>query len=75
MKDYITHLDAILSSTGEELLENSGRVSHQKAMDKARIEYRKFQNKTLTGVEKEYLETIKNIEKNTKNNWGGNCDE
>lgn len=63
MKDYITHLDAILSSTGEKLLQDSGNVSHQQAMDKAQVEYRKFQKKTLTEVEKNYLETIKNVEK------------
>ncbi len=35
MEDYISHLDAILSSTGEKLLEGAGSVSHQQAMDKA----------------------------------------
>lgn len=63
MKDYISHLDAILSSTGERLLEDSGKVSHQQAMDKAQAEYRKYQAKTLTEVEKHYLDTIKTLEK------------
>ena len=68
MKDYISHLDAILSSTGERLLEDSGKVSHQQAMDKAQAEYRKYQAKTLTEVEKHYLDTIKTLEKiSTKN--------
>lgn len=31
MKDYISHLDAILSSTGEQLLDSSGKVSHQQS--------------------------------------------
>lgn len=66
MRDYISHLDAILLSTGEQLLEGAGIVSHQQAMDKAQEEYRKYQAKTLTGVEKKYLETIKSIEKKTK---------
>lgn len=52
MKDYIHQLDAILSSTGEKLLEDSGKVSHRQAMDKAQTEYRKFQAKTITEVEK-----------------------
>jgi len=68
MEDYILHLDAILSSTGEKLLENAGNISHQQAMDKAQQEYRKFQSKTLTGVEKNYLETIKKIEKKALDN-------
>src|SRR5574344_399481 len=29
MKDYITQLDNILSSTGEQLLDNAGKISHQ----------------------------------------------
>lgn len=68
MKDYIAHLDAVLSSTGEELLEGAGTISHQQAMDKAQAEYRKFQNKTLTEVEKEYLKTIKRIDGQAKKN-------
>lgn len=35
MRDYINQLDAILSSTGEKLLDGAGKVSHQQAMDKA----------------------------------------
>lgn len=34
MKDYIQHLDAILSSTGEQLLNGCGTVSHGQAMEK-----------------------------------------
>lgn len=66
MKDYIEHLDKILSSTGEKLLDGAGKVSHQRAIDKAQAEYRKFQAKTLTEVEKSYLETINKIAKKTK---------
>ena len=70
MKDYISHLDAILSSTGEQLLDGSGKVSHQQAMDKAQAEYRKYQAKTLTEVERHYLDTIKMLEKQTKKREG-----
>ncbi len=75
MKDYIHQLDAILSSTGEKLLEDSGKVSHRQAMDKAQTEYRKFQAKTITEVERTYLETIKAIEKETKKYSKENRDE
>ncbi|MGI6369805.1 MAG: virulence RhuM family protein [Ignavibacteria bacterium] len=68
MKDYINQLDAILASTGEKLLDGTGNVSHQQAMDKAQTEYKKFQAKTLTEVEKNYLETIKLIEEKAKKN-------
>ncbi len=68
MKDYITQLDNILGSTGEKLLTDAGKISHEHAMEKAVAEYRKYQEKTLTDVEKAYLETIKmlNDKTNTK---------
>ncbi len=72
MKDYISHLDAILSSTGEQLLDSSGKVSHQQAMDKAQMEYRKFQEKTLTEVEKTYLDAIKTLVQQTNQDKGDN---
>ena len=66
MADYIGHLDRILSSTGEKLLEGAGTVSHRQAMEKAEQEYRKYQADTLSPVEEAYLETIRNTEKLAK---------
>ena len=63
MEDYVRHLDNILTSTGEEVLQNAGSVSHEQAVEKALAEYRKYQEKTLSPVEKAYIETIKNTEK------------
>ncbi|MBQ7873727.1 MAG: virulence RhuM family protein [Oscillospiraceae bacterium] len=59
MSDYISQLDNILSSTGEKILEDAGTITHAQAMQKAEDEYRKYQTKTLSSVEKAYLETIK----------------
>ncbi|MDE7463377.1 MAG: virulence RhuM family protein [Muribaculaceae bacterium] len=67
MEDYVKQLDSILSSTGEALLNGPGNVSHQQAMDKAREEYRKFQVRELSSVERAYLDTIKAINAKTKN--------
>lgn len=71
MKDYIKQLDMILSSTGEKMLNGSGSISHKKAIQKAKAEYRKYQVKTISPVEEEYLNTIKEInnkiEKKEKN--------
>lgn len=67
MSDYVQQLDTILSSTGETLLNGSGSVSHQQAMDKAREEYRKFQVRELSPVERAYLDTIKALNAKTKN--------
>ena len=66
MSDYIEHLDRVLSSTGEKLLEGAGTVSHKQAMAKAEQEYRKYHAETLSQVEKEYLETIRETEKLAK---------
>lgn len=66
MQDYIRHLDAILSSTGEKLLDHAGSVSHQQALDKAQAEYRKFQKNHMTDVEKNYLNTIRALEEHVK---------
>lgn len=61
MEDYIKHLDMILSSTGEKLLTGAGKISHDKALEKAKAEYKKYQVKTISPVEREYLETLKAI--------------
>ena len=62
MTDWAKHLDKILVSSGEQLLEGNGSISHQQAMDKAESEYRKYKQKTLSPVEREYLDTIKQIQ-------------
>jgi hypothetical protein len=63
MEDYINQLDRILATTGEDILQNAGSISHEQAIEKALAEYRKYQVKMLSPVEQVYLETIKNIEK------------
>ena len=71
MSDYVQQLDTILSSTGEILLNGTGSVSHQQAMDKSREEYRKFQVRELSPVEQAYLDTIKALNAKTKNRGKG----
>lgn len=66
MKDWAEHLDRILTMSGEKLLINSGIISHEKAIEKATTEYKKYQQKTLSEVEKNYLESLKTMEKKTK---------
>ena len=67
MADYIKQLDNILSATGEKVLQNAGRVSHQEAIEKATIEFKKYQVKTLSTVEEDYLEILKSLEKKLTN--------
>src|SRR3989344_5256565 len=59
MADHIASLDKLLSNYGEGVLINAGKVTHKKAIEKAENEYKKFQVKTLSPVEKAYLENIK----------------
>ncbi len=66
MADYIRELDAILKSTGRKLLKNAGSISKDKAEEKAKIEYGKYKAKTLSEVEKSYLESLKQVEKKIK---------
>lgn len=67
MADYIKQLDNILSVTGEKVLQNAGRVSHQEAIEKATTEFKKYQVKTLSTVEEDYLKTLKSLEKKLTN--------
>ena len=62
MKDWSAHLDNILLSTGEELLKGNGIISHDQAMKRAETEYKKYKAKTLSDVEKDYLESIRMLE-------------
>ena len=66
MKDWATHLDRILTMSGEKLLQGAGNISHDKAIEKATNEYKKYQAKTLSEAEKNYLESLKAIEQKTK---------
>ena len=66
MSDYVEQLDSILTSGNRKLLEGPGRVSHDEAIKKAKTEYRKYQDITLSPVEEEYLKSIKGLEKEVK---------
>lgn len=66
MSDFVEHLDKVLASTGNDLLMDSGSISHAEAINKAKQEYRKYQALHLSPVEKDYLKTIKSIEKTIK---------
>ena len=63
MVDYIRELDNILTSTGRKMLDDAGRVSHEKATKKALTEYRAYKAKNLSEVEGSYLEDINSLQK------------
>ena len=66
MTDWIKHVDNILRATGEDVLENAGSISRKRMEEKVKEEYKKYSEHTLTPVEQDYLEEIKNIEKIAK---------
>ena len=59
MKDYVNLLDRLLTTGERRILYDAGSVSNEKAIEKAMVEYRKYQNNTLSPVEEAYLKTIK----------------
>ena len=68
MADYVEHLDNVLRTTGEKVLQGAGTISHAQAIEKATKEYRKYQAQNLSPVEEEYLQTIKSIHSTMKKN-------
>ena len=66
MKDWAEHLDRILSMSGEQLLQGNGSVSHKQAVEKATTEYKKYKARTLSEVEKDYLDSIKVLGQKTE---------
>lgn len=66
MEDWAKHLNGILTSTGENLLIGNGTISHNRAMDKAQTEYKKYKAKTISSVEQDYLDSIKQLEQKGK---------
>lgn len=68
MADWSAHLDRILTMNGDPLLIGNGTVTHEEAMKKAEIEYRKYKARTLSEVEQDYLNSICLLEERTKQN-------
>ena len=68
MQDWAVHLDRILTMSGENVLQGAGNISHDQAVEKATTEYKKYQAKTLSEAEKNYLESLRQIEKISKKN-------
>lgn len=66
MKDWAEHLDRILTMSDEQLLQGNGKISHDEAVEKATVEYKKYQQKTLSDVEKAFLDSIKEISDSAK---------
>lgn len=69
MNDWSGRLDDFLTMTGNNILENAGKVSHQKALDKAHTEYKKYKEQIkneLSNVEKDFIKQIDTTTKKFK---------
>ena len=69
MQDWVTELDKFTQAYWKWVLPDAWKISHEEAMGKAEKEYRIYQAKTLSPVEVEYLNSIKDIEKKVKKKW------
>jgi hypothetical protein len=72
MASWIEKLDEFINITGNEILKHSGTISHQKAIDKASVEYEKYKKQTqndLSETEKHFIAHIETTAKklNSKN--------
>jgi len=63
MKDWIQRLDSILQLNGRELLTHAGNISHQMALEKAALEYDKFQEMQRSI---QHEENLKELEEDIK---------
>ena len=63
MQDYIDYLNNLIKAGKDKLLTDNGRVKHEDAINKAKTEYKKYQQKTLSQIEVDYIESLKEISK------------
>ena len=74
MKDWLPQVDDFAQRYGKGILQNSGNISRKAAIEKAAEEYRKYKMRMVdepSQAEKDYLESIKHVQKKLKGNAGG----
>ena len=66
MKDWVVELDDFAKRYGKGILSGAGTISHQDALAKAEMEFKKYRQRLIdetTPVEREYLASIKGTQK------------
>ena len=63
MKDWIVRLDAVISLNGRELLTHAGKISHEMAISKSKLEFKKFKDEQKK-IEK--IQSLKELEEDIK---------
>lgn len=69
MSDWIERLNDFLKMAGQDILSHAGTVSHQQAIDKAKVEYEKYKEQIknqLSKVEKDFIKQIEDSENKLK---------
>jgi len=69
MNDWIDRLDDFLKMTGKEVLNHAGKITHNKAIEKAHNEYETYHRQTkdeLSEVEKHFIDNIEITAKQLK---------
>ena len=67
MKEWIAKLDDFLRMASRDILSHAGKISHEMALEKARVEYSKYQQQTLDTpslVEQHFFEAVHELEQN-----------
>ncbi|MDD4309201.1 MAG: virulence RhuM family protein [Candidatus Cloacimonetes bacterium] len=65
MKDWVQKLDDFLKLSGRDVLEHAGKIAHEEALQKAKLEYEKWhlaQIDNVSEAEKHYLQAVKELE-------------
>ena len=78
MRDWITKLDDFLKLTGRDILTHAGKISHDKALEKAHAEYEQYRQQRLnepSHVERQFLEAIKKTRQIEKSKKSGHKDD
>ena len=66
MSDWINQLDRLVQTFDKSILTGAGSVSKKKAHQKAETEYKKYQATNFSLVEKDYLESVKELGRKVK---------
>lgn len=64
MRDWIVKLDEFLKLSGRDILDHAGKIAHEDAIQKARIEYEKWHREQLDNpseVEKHFVEAVNEV--------------
>jgi len=69
MREWISKLDEFLKLSGRDILKHAGSITHEDAIQKARLEYEKWHQEQLsepTAAEKHFVEALQEVKQITK---------